>query len=141
MAAMPNCDIFVACAAVADYKPLEKNAQKIKKNDTELTLTFTRNPDILSDVAHLPTPPFTVGFAAETQDIEHYARDKLARKKLDMIAANDVSQTGLGFNSEQNALTVFWPEGNKNLGVADKSQLALQLMTLIAQHFVAKKPR
>jgi phosphopantothenoylcysteine decarboxylase/phosphopantothenate--cysteine ligase len=90
-------------------------------------------------VAHLTHPPFTVGFAAETQDIERYARDKLTRKKLDLIAANDVSQAGLGFNSEQNALTVYWPEGKKNLGVADKTQLAMQLMTLIAQRYTTKK--
>jgi phosphopantothenoylcysteine decarboxylase/phosphopantothenate--cysteine ligase len=134
----PNCDIFIGCAAVADYKPQQKTEQKIKKSDTELTLTFTRNPDILSDVAHLAQPPFTVGFAAETQDVAHYAHDKLKRKKLDMIAANDVSQAGLGFNSEQNALNVYWNNGGKNLGVADKSQLAISLMTLVAQRHALK---
>ncbi|GAC25301.1 phosphopantothenoylcysteine decarboxylase [Paraglaciecola mesophila KMM 241] len=133
-----NCDIFIGCAAVADYKPQQKIEQKIKKSDTELTLTFTRNPDILSDVAHLAQPPFTVGFAAETQDVAHYAQDKLKRKKLDMIAANDVSQAGLGFNSEQNALNVYWNNGGKNLGVADKSQLAISLMTLVAQRHALK---
>jgi phosphopantothenoylcysteine decarboxylase/phosphopantothenate--cysteine ligase len=139
MEVVHNCDIFIGCAAVADYKPQQKVQQKIKKSETELTLTFTKNPDILSDVAHLTHPPFTVGFAAETQDIERYARDKLTRKKLDLIAANDVSQAGLGFNSEQNALTVYWPEGKKNLGVADKTQLAMQLMTLIAQRYTTTK--
>jgi phosphopantothenoylcysteine decarboxylase/phosphopantothenate--cysteine ligase len=134
----PNCDIFIGCAAVADYKPQQKTEQKIKKSDTELTLTFTRNPDILSDVAHLAQPPFTVGFAAETQDVAHYAQDKLKRKKLDMIAANDVSQAGLGFNSERNALNVYWNNGGKNLGVADKSQLAISLMTLVAQRHAVK---
>jgi phosphopantothenoylcysteine decarboxylase/phosphopantothenate--cysteine ligase len=139
MDVVPNCDIFIGCAAVADYKPQQKTPQKIKKDEEELTLTFIRNPDILSDVAHLAHPPFTVGFAAETQDVERYARDKLTRKKLDLIAANDVSRVGLGFNSEQNALTVYWPEGKKNLGVADKSKLAMQLMTLIAQRYTTKK--
>lgn len=134
----PNCDIFIGCAAVADYKPQQKTEQKIKKSDTELTLTFTRNPDILSDVAHLAQPPFTVGFAAETQNVAHYAQDKLKRKKLDMIAANDVSQAGLGFNSERNALNVYWNNGGKNLGVADKSQLAISLMTLVAQRHAVK---
>ncbi|WP_158772078.1 bifunctional phosphopantothenoylcysteine decarboxylase/phosphopantothenate--cysteine ligase CoaBC [Paraglaciecola sp. L1A13] len=138
MKVVPDCDIFIGCAAVADYKPQQKTQQKIKKSDSELTLTFTRNPDILSDVAHLAQPPFTVGFAAETQDVAHYAQDKLKRKKLDMIAANDVSQAGLGFNSEQNALNVYWNNGEKNLGVADKSQLALTLMTLVAQRYVQK---
>ena len=138
MKVVPDCDIFIGCAAVADYKPQQKTQQKIKKSDSELTLTFTRNPDILSDVAHLAQPPFTVGFAAETQDVAHYAQDKLKRKKLDMIAANDVSQAGLGFNSEQNALNVYWNNGGKNLGVADKSQLALTLMTLVAQRYAQK---
>jgi phosphopantothenoylcysteine decarboxylase/phosphopantothenate--cysteine ligase len=139
MEVVHNCDIFIGCAAVADYKPQQKIPQKIKKSEAELTLTFTRNPDILSDVAHLTHPPFTVGFAAETQDMERYARDKLSRKKLDLIAANDVSQAGLGFNSDQNALTIYWPEGKKNLGVANKSQLAMQLMTLIALRYTTKK--
>ena len=138
MKVVPDCEIFIGCAAVADYKPQQKTQQKIKKSDSELTLTFTRNPDILSDVAHLAQPPFTVGFAAETQDVAHYAQDKLKRKKLDMIAANDVSQAGLGFNSEQNALNVYWNNGGKNLGVADKSQLALTLMTLVAQRYAQK---
>lgn len=138
MKVVTDCDIFIGCAAVADYKPQQKTQQKIKKSDSELTLTFTRNPDILSDVAHLAQPPFTVGFAAETQDVAHYAQDKLKRKKLDMIAANDVSQAGLGFNSEQNALNVYWNNGEKNLGVADKSQLALTLMTLVAQRYAQK---
>jgi phosphopantothenoylcysteine decarboxylase/phosphopantothenate--cysteine ligase len=138
MAQLQNCDIFVGCAAVADYKPLQKIEQKIKKNDNELTLTFTKNPDILSNVASNPNAPFTVGFAAETQQVAHYAKEKLTRKNLDMIAANDVSQKGLGFNSEQNALHVYWPDGEKNLGVADKYELALQLMSLIAQQYNKK---
>ena len=138
MKVVANCDIFIGCAAVADYKPQQKTQQKIKKSNSELTLTFTKNPDILSDVAHLAQPPFTVGFAAETQDVAHYAQDKLKRKKLDMIAANDVSQAGLGFNSEKNALNVYWNNGEKNLGVADKSQLALTLMTLVAQRHTEK---
>lgn len=135
MASISGCDIFIGCAAVADYKPTQKTDQKIKKNDKELTLTFTKNPDILSDVAHLSNPPFTVGFAAETQKVSEYAKDKLRRKKLNMIAANDVSVPGLGFNSEQNALHVFWPEGEKNLGLADKTELAMQLMLLITQQY------
>jgi phosphopantothenoylcysteine decarboxylase/phosphopantothenate--cysteine ligase len=135
-----DSDIFVACAAVADYKPSQKNQQKIKKNDEELTLTFTKNPDILSDVANMLQSPFCVGFAAETQKVSHYAKGKLNRKKLDMIAANDVSTPGLGFNSEQNALHVFWPEGEQKLAVADKYQLALELMHLIAEKYYKKSP-
>lgn len=130
-----TCDIFIGCAAVADYRPAQKTSQKIKKTDEELTLTFIKNPDILKDVAHLTKPPFTVGFAAETQNVREHALDKLMRKKLNMIAANDVSDKTIGFNSEQNALTVFWPEGEKKLNIADKSLLATQLMQLVAERY------
>ena len=133
MAYIEHCDVFVGCAAVADYRPVQSKAQKIKKSEQELTLTFVKNPDILSDVAHLPQPPFTLGFAAETQNIREYALAKLLRKKLNMIAANDVSDSSIGFNSEQNALSVFWPQGEKILPVADKDQLAVQLMQLVAE--------
>ncbi|MDU0353451.1 bifunctional phosphopantothenoylcysteine decarboxylase/phosphopantothenate--cysteine ligase CoaBC [Paraglaciecola aquimarina] len=130
-----DSDIFVACAAVADYRPKQNATQKIKKSEQELTLTFVKNPDILSDVAHLPDPPFTVGFAAETQNLREYALGKLSRKKLNMIAANDVSNKTIGFNSEQNALTVFWPKGEKQLNIADKNLLATQLMKIVAEKF------
>jgi phosphopantothenoylcysteine decarboxylase/phosphopantothenate--cysteine ligase len=131
-----TCDIFVGCAAVADYRVQQKTDQKIKKSDSELTLTFIKNPDILSDVAHLANAPFTLGFAAETQNLRKYALDKLQRKKLNMIAANDVSDSTIGFNSEQNALTVFWLKGEKKLEVADKQLLARQLMCLVAQRYI-----
>jgi phosphopantothenoylcysteine decarboxylase/phosphopantothenate--cysteine ligase len=131
-----NCDIFIGCAAVADYRVQQKTAQKIKKSDGELTLTFIKNPDILSDVAHLANAPFTLGFAAETQNLREYALGKLQRKKLNMIAANDVSDNTIGFNSEQNALSVFWSKGEKKLDVADKQLLARQLMLLVAQRYI-----
>jgi phosphopantothenoylcysteine decarboxylase/phosphopantothenate--cysteine ligase len=131
-----NCDIFVGCAAVADYRVQQKTNQKIKKSDSELTLTFIKNPDILSDVAHLTNAPFTIGFAAETQNLREYALGKLQRKKLNMIAANDVSDNTIGFNSDQNALTVFWSKGEKKLDVADKQLLARQLMQLVAQRYI-----
>jgi phosphopantothenoylcysteine decarboxylase/phosphopantothenate--cysteine ligase len=130
-----NCDIFVGCAAVADYRVQQKTNQKIKKSESELTLTFIKNPDILNDVAHLPNAPFTLGFAAETQNLREYAIAKLQRKKLNMIAANDVSDSTIGFNSEQNALTIFWSKGEKKLDVADKQLLAMQLMHLVAQRY------
>lgn len=135
MQATADCDIFIGCAAVADYRSSNLVEHKIKKSEAELTLTFTRNPDILAAVADLEHAPFTVGFAAETQNVGHYAKDKMTRKKLDMIAANDVSQADIGFNSDRNALHVFWPEGEKNLLVADKYQLALQLLALIAEQY------
>ncbi len=135
MQTIHNCDIFIGCAAVADYRVQRKSNQKIKKSESELTLTFIKNPDILSDVAHLDNAPFTVGFAAETQKLREHALSKLQRKKLSMIAANDVSDSTIGFNSEQNALTVFWSKGEKKLDVADKQLLASQLMRLVAQRY------
>lgn len=127
-----EADVFIACAAVADYRPVHAGEQKLKKNDAELTLTFTRNPDILADVAALPSPPFTLGFAAETQQVASYAKDKLQRKNINMIAANDVSRAEIGFNSEQNQLQVFWPGGEQLLPQADKSTLATDLLLLLA---------
>lgn len=135
LTAVNNCDIFIGCAAVADYRPQQKVDQKIKKNQQELTLTFVKNPDILADVAKQEHAPFTVGFAAETQNVSQYAQDKLVRKKLNMIAANDVSDASIGFNSDNNALHVFWPEGEKILKVADKYQLAKQLMNLVSERY------
>ena len=131
-----TCDIFIGCAAVADYRVQHTSNQKIKKSNSELTLTFVKNPDILSDVAHLTNAPFTLGFAAETQNLREYALGKLQRKKLNMIAANDVSDSTIGFNSEQNALTVFWSKGEKKLDVADKQLLAMQLMHLVTQRYI-----
>lgn len=139
MAEIQNCDIFIGCAAVADYRPSQVVDQKIKKSNTELTLTFVKNPDILASVAALPKPPYTVGFAAETQNVAQYAKDKLARKKLDLIAANDVSRQDIGFNSEQNALTLYWADGEKQLHKASKTQIAMQLMESIAQRYQQKK--
>ncbi|MEE1676053.1 bifunctional phosphopantothenoylcysteine decarboxylase/phosphopantothenate--cysteine ligase CoaBC [Agarivorans aestuarii] len=135
-----SCNIFIACAAVADYRVADVAEQKIKKTDDsdEMQLRLVKNPDIVATIAGLANKPFTVGFAAETQDVAHYAQDKMARKNLDMIAANDVSKPEQGFNSEQNALTVFWPTGHQQLDLADKSELAQQLMALIAKQYAAQ---
>lgn len=128
--------IFIACAAVADYAPKVVAEHKIKKASSDtLIIELTKNPDIVAGVAALTDKPFTVGFAAETQDLEIYARDKLSRKKLDMIAANNVALAGQGFNSDHNALTVFWPNGQLDLPLATKSQLAHHLLTLIAERY------
>jgi phosphopantothenoylcysteine decarboxylase/phosphopantothenate--cysteine ligase len=135
MAQIDSADIFIACAAVADYRPANQASNKIKKTNDELTLTFVKNPDILKDVAALSQPPFTLGFAAESQNVEHYARGKLEKKKLNMIAANDISIEGLGFNSDQNALHVFWPEGDKVLAADSKTNLAKTLIELLASHY------
>lgn len=129
-----GCDVFVATAAVADYRPESQAANKIKKSSEAMNLSLVRNPDTLASVAARPDAPFTVGFAAETSDVEHYATDKMRRKKLDMIVANDVSSPGLGFNSDRNAVTVFWPQGQTAIGPDTKQAIAERLVALIAQH-------
>lgn len=129
-------DIFISCAAVADYKLEAINSQKMKKQgDGDLTLNLTQNPDILKSVAFLNNPPFTVGFAAETQNVESYAKTKLEKKKLNMIAANDVSNSDLGFNSDQNALIVLSQENKYELPVASKDLLAMQLLKIVDKEY------
>ena len=134
-------DIYIGAAAVADYSPQLMEQQKIKKqaDQTTLTLTLQKTRDILAEVAQLPKRPFTVGFAAETHDLEQYAQDKLTRKNLDMIAANWVGRDQGGFDSEQNALQVFWKNGQKTLAMTDKNKLAEQLIGLIAERMEQQK--
>jgi phosphopantothenoylcysteine decarboxylase/phosphopantothenate--cysteine ligase len=127
--------IYIGAAAVADYSPVIMQPEKIKKQDEQSTIILQKTKDILADVAKLDNRPFTVGFAAETHNLEAYARDKLARKKLDMIAANWVGRELGGFDSEQNALHVFWENGEKTLAMMDKTRLAEQLISLIAERF------
>lgn len=132
-----ECDIFIACAAVADYRPAQIATQKMKKQQgiDDLTLQLVKNPDIIADVANAKNAPFCVGFAAETEHIERYALDKLKRKKLKLIAANDVAKTGQGFNSEKNALTVFSATEKFAITLADKKRVAHELLTIIAQQY------
>jgi len=134
-------DIYIGAAAVADYSPAHMENEKIKKQagQTTLTLTLQKTRDILAEVAQLPKRPFTVGFAAETHDLEQYAQDKLTRKNLDMIAANWVGRDQGGFDSEQNALQVFWKNGQKTLAMTDKNKLAEQLIGLIAERMEQQK--
>jgi phosphopantothenoylcysteine decarboxylase/phosphopantothenate--cysteine ligase len=137
LALAPASDIFVAAAAVGDYRPQTIAAHKLKKRDgAPLTLELHENPDILATVAALPEPPFLVGFAAETMDLQAAARDKLARKKLDLIAANSVGD-GLGFEVEDNALTLYWAGGEQALPRADKAELAQALMACVATRYRA----
>lgn len=131
-----NATVFVACAAVADYRMANIAEQKIKKSADTMQLNLIKNPDIVADVAALTNKPFTVGFAAETQDIEHYALGKLQRKNLDMIAANNVAAPGQGFNSENNALTVFYADGKYEIPLASKQNVAQQLVSLIQQTYL-----
>ncbi|OOE38216.1 bifunctional phosphopantothenoylcysteine decarboxylase/phosphopantothenate--cysteine ligase CoaBC [Salinivibrio kushneri] len=138
-ASITDQDIFIGCAAVADYRPQHIAEQKMKKqvDKDAMTVTMVKNPDIIASVAGLTSHrPFTIGFAAETQDVAAYARDKLARKKLDMICANDVSQSDQGFNSDRNALHLFWPGGDKALPVAEKRTLADEVMTHIHARYL-----
>jgi phosphopantothenoylcysteine decarboxylase/phosphopantothenate--cysteine ligase len=168
-------DIYIGAAAVADYSPAVMEKQKIKKQAEQTTLTLQKTRDILAEVAQLDNRPFTVGFAAETHDLEAYAQDKLAQKKLDMIAANWVGQIPPsphfskggenfdlplspqldkagdttspplekgdlgGFDSDQNALQVFWANGRKTLAMTDKNYIAEQLISLIAERMELKK--
>ncbi|WP_166257183.1 bifunctional phosphopantothenoylcysteine decarboxylase/phosphopantothenate--cysteine ligase CoaBC [Marinobacter salicampi] len=130
-----TCDIFIATAAVADYRPRNETDQKMKKSGETLSLELVRNPDVLAHVAGHPNAPFTVGFAAETNDLEQYATGKLKKKKLNMIVANDVSQPGIGFNSDDNAITVFWADGRQTFDRSSKAELAQQLIQLVAQRY------
>jgi phosphopantothenoylcysteine decarboxylase/phosphopantothenate--cysteine ligase len=130
-----GCALFVAVAAVADYRPVDVHSRKIKKRQEQLSVALERTPDILASVAALPDGPFTVGFAAETDQLETYARAKLEEKGLDMIAANQVGGPGAGFEVDDNALTVFWRGGRRDLTLAPKPLLARSLAALIAERY------
>lgn len=134
-----NTDIFISVAAVADYRPVKQAAHKIKKNTELLQLDLEPTEDILATVANLPKPPFTVGFAAETDDLDNHARNKLQTKKLDMIAANLVGVDDLGFNSPDNELNVFWDGGNVELPRCSKAELAEKLLDVIIQRLTASE--
>jgi len=141
LSVIEQTDIFIAAAAVADYRPSAAANQKMKKQpgQNDLVLHLVQNPDIVATVAKHEARPFTVGFAAETQDVEAYAADKLVRKNLDMIIANDVSRTDIGFNSDQNAVTLLWQEESTLQSLspeqAAKQDLAHDLMYCIASRF------
>lgn len=131
------CDIYVATAAVGDYRVAQVAERKLKKCDGKpMQLTLTENPDIVADVAAMEAGPFVVGFAAETHDLARYARDKLERKGLDMIAANQVGD-GLGFETCDNALTVYWAGGERCLPRTAKDTLGGALVALITERYLA----
>jgi phosphopantothenoylcysteine decarboxylase/phosphopantothenate--cysteine ligase len=139
MQRIPECQIFIGAAAVADYRPSSAADQKIKKTVQATQLELVRTEDVLAAVSGLHPRPFTVGFAAETERVEDNARSKLNAKRLDMIAANQVGLPGRGFNSEHNALTVFWPDGQRELPLAAKPALARDLVSLVAERFHASR--
>ncbi len=132
-----GCDIFIATAAVADYRVAEVAEHKIKKAGDELNVALIKNPDIVATIAQQLKRPFMVGFAAETQNVEAYAAGKLVAKKLDMIACNDVSRADIGFASDENAMTVFFAESyampKRDLDKASKQQIAEQLVQAISE--------
>ncbi len=131
-----DADIFIAAAAVADYRPADVALQKIKKKDAAIGLELVRCPDILASVAALDAAPFTVGFAAETENVNEYARGKLKNKKLDMIVANRVGRD-CGFDRDDNAATVLWNGGETSYPTSSKVDLARNLIELAAKHFYA----
>jgi phosphopantothenoylcysteine decarboxylase/phosphopantothenate--cysteine ligase len=139
MARAAASDIYIGAAAVGDFRPHEIAAHKLKKTGDTLTLTLNENPDILASVAALKERPFVVGFAAETQNVEMYARAKLERKKLDLIAANKVGD-GQGFDTCENEILLISRDGAERLARADKLALARQLVARIAERYAAPKP-
>ena len=128
-------DIFIATAAVSDYHPVEIKENKIKKEAGDLSLELTRSDDILASVAGLDDPPFTVGFAAETEKLREHATGKLKRKKLNMIVGNLVGED-LAFGKDQNAAEVYWQDGEQSFPMTSKTTLAENLIKLIAARFV-----
>jgi phosphopantothenoylcysteine decarboxylase/phosphopantothenate--cysteine ligase len=133
-AAVAGADIFIGCAAISDYRPPVAAAEKIKRTGEALNLELVRSPDTLASIAALAEPPFTVGFAAETEKLREHALAKLEAKKVDMIAANQVGPA-CGFDRETNALEVFWSGGSAEIGEDTKLAVARRLMALIAERF------
>ena len=139
MGKMDDVDIFIATAAVADYRPETISSQKIKKEAEELQIKLVKNPDILSTVKQRYPACFCVGFAAETDNLEHHARTKLHDKAIDMIAANWVgADTKGGFESDENALRLVWREGEQELPLMSKQKLARELVSYVAQRFYVR---
>ncbi len=132
-----NADVFISTAAVADYRIATPEGQKIKKSAEQLSIELVKNPDILADVAMMDEAPFTVGFAAETNDLEVYAKGKLKNKKLNMIAANLVGVSGTGFDSDNNQLHIYWENGDKILPLTSKAELARELVAVIMERYNA----
>ncbi len=139
MSQVDGCDIFIAAAAVADYSPKHYETQKIKKLSSPLkTIELEQTTDILAAVSESDSRPFCVGFAAESNHLEKYAQDKLKNKKLDIIAANWINRKNSGFESDHNALTLYWQTGQLNLPQSPKTQLAKNLISFIAEKYHAQ---
>ncbi|WP_283788924.1 bifunctional phosphopantothenoylcysteine decarboxylase/phosphopantothenate--cysteine ligase CoaBC [Bermanella sp. WJH001] len=137
MAVLPETDIFIGAAAVADYRPADVCDQKIKKNQDDMHIHLIKNPDIIATVAAQDNRPFCVGFAAETQDVVAYARGKLEKKKLNMVVANDVSSQHIGFNSDDNAIIIIDQDASTEYSQASKYVLSQKII----EHIAAKLPK
>ncbi|MCC6207737.1 MAG: bifunctional phosphopantothenoylcysteine decarboxylase/phosphopantothenate--cysteine ligase CoaBC [Gammaproteobacteria bacterium] len=135
---LAGCDIFIAAAAVADYRPRQPSPRKLKKDDMALTLEMERTPDIVSEIAALPVAPYMVGFAAETEDLARNAIAKLQGKRLDMVVANLVGREDTGFESDENEVTLFWNGGQADLPRASKRKLGYDIIRLIAERYHAQ---
>jgi phosphopantothenoylcysteine decarboxylase/phosphopantothenate--cysteine ligase len=135
--AVRDCDIFIGVAAVADYRPASVEVHKIKKSGEAITIALVPNPDIIGTVAALETRPFTVGFAAETQELEAFGLAKLQRKKLDLLFANDATDT---FGSDEISAIALWPKGRTTLGPGNKQLIARQMLALVHARFVQQDP-
>ena len=133
-----DVDIFIAAAAVSDYRPADRAEQKIKKTKDTMSVDLVRSPDILASVAALNDAPFTVGFAAETENVREYALGKLENKKLDIIIANKVG-SDCGFDYDDNAAEVLWKGGDKAFSTMAKTELAHELIDLITERFTATR--
>jgi len=139
-AKLPETDIMIGVAAVSDYRPKMVETQKIKKGqcgERTLTLELVENPDIIAEAAKHSNAPFTVGFAAETENLENYAKRKLLEKNLAMIVANNVANSQIGFNSDANATTIFWAGGEINIPMMSKRALSERLISIIADRIEA----
>jgi phosphopantothenoylcysteine decarboxylase/phosphopantothenate--cysteine ligase len=130
--------IYIGSAAVADFTPKQVSSTKLKKTNSTMTVVLTKNQDILLSVATTNPEVFSVGFAAETNNLEQYAREKLVDKQVDMIIANQVGLPDRGFDSDDNAVSVFWENGQQSFCLRSKQQLATDLIELIAQHYAQK---
>ena len=140
MQEITGTDIFIGTAAVADYRPASPASCKIKKVSDKLEICMERTVDILAAVAQRADRPYTVGFAAETDNVEEHALAKLQRKNLDLIAANEVGDAKV-FDADDNALTLLWPNGGRlSLGAAAKTVLAAQLVDFIVERHRERSP-
>ena len=137
---LSRCDVFISCAAVADYTPVKFSEHKIKKNDQNMQIALKKTTDIVSWVAAQEKRPFVVGFAAESQNLEEFATNKLINKNLDMICANDISDTSIGFNSDNNKILIIGKNGSQlYLSAAPKVTIAKAIMKEIGKNINSNK--